>query len=1349
MSCRVTNLTGEQIKNIMANRSIFFPKLINQTAEESVQRLEQIHNLKTLRDDIYFIAQNEIKYRVSERAKRLVGQSEPSISEDNTIKRETGTKIHDVLNKLVDFLYNKKGDINQIKREALSGEYPISSVGFAQLEKLSKSLISQIEATQKKIDPTKQAKILTELFVADPVENLGGTIDVLVVYSNNTADVYDYKTKSGIYGHNYTLNRDEILFTNDLFTSKDYATYNLTMSDYSRILLERYGIREVNRRRLVPIFIANDIKKTDQRKPGSILNKPITKILSGSDVSEHLRQVPIGGESTEFEGLNKLLNKQMSLKEKLLNKLKQGKLTIDERDQINQKIKRINTSIKSVIIDLDIKDMLYTVKNLLEDLGSRINEKPKLEDGSDNPSYISDNELRDYYDELNVYSNMVNESHVYFSELKQVNLAKYTELRNMMRAIAPALTFIMEDVRTERESRTIDLIPNIHKDSKGNIKPFEELNFFEKTFLKISEIKHPVFQAFWKLIQGVQYDMRQQLRQVEKTYHEKETELEKWAKGRGMTLLQAQGMIIDRETGNLFKKIKQEFWDRRNLAFQGKTEEDYKWLTSSYHIRDVDKWQERWNSRYDAKKRQLAAANNNLEDLVGADGKLITSSTTYIKQYERDLDFWVKQTNLLKSKDAWFNNFNYRGWVTIKPEVAKANHTDQYKQIEANKPLKDYYDMWTSYMSEFRELLGINEYSKLPDNFIPNIRKESIQHLTDNGFNLMGSISEKLASFTVREEDIHIGQYDESTGELRRNIPILFINKLKNKQGDVDNSLKSYDLGNSLMLFAKMAYNHSHMEAIEADVLNLKDMIGDPSAEQGGIEATDRMNRKIRGKAQKFLTILGIKTDTYKLFEDFSDYYLYGIKYKEKSLLRKLNTTKAILELKQLRSRTALSYAIIPAGGALLAGRTGLFIESKKSTSFTPEQLRKTEKLLLTNASKYVGISDLFHAYSEDLADKLAFRMSRGGIKKALSERVSYYPLRKVDEKLMDRVLISMAQNYGVTPDGNIIRLNKPGVDPKKYKSILDSAVFNEKTQEYEIKGLSKEGHISFRAAAKRTLSGVIGNMSAEEIAGFDTNLVMGLMMHFRTWMPGIVNERVRGLEYDEDIQALRLGRFNALFSEYGLNTDERDTGKKIAVFVKKALVPSIAKTILDITTFGLAPRMGLQRVNEARAKRHFEKFLIENPDLAEKVTFEEYLQAKEGQIKAALVELRIILGTLALITYLGGKDDGEKDPRYYNNIITRNLYKILTKSNSELSFMWNPVEFINLVQNPLPITSLLTLAMKTLNNTMDEIRDLLFGENSPQDRSPIMYYGIQWARGGVQLARFFELYENYKKSPY
>ena len=158
---------------------------------------------------------------------------------------------------------------------------------------------------------------------------------------------------------------------------------------------------------------------------------------------------------------------------------------------------------------------------------------------------------------------------------------------------------------------------------------------------------------------------------------------------------------------------------------------------------------------------------------------------------------------------------------------------------------------------------------------------------------------------------------------------------------------------------------------------------------------------------------------------------------------------------------------------------------------------------------------------------------------------------------------------------------------------------------------------------------------------------------------------------------------------------------------------------------------------------------MLENPSLTEKVTFEEFLEMKQNQMKAAIREMRVILGFIALTTYLGGKAEDEDEIRYMDTWLTRNLYKALTKGQSELIFMWNPGEFWNIIKNPLPVIHFLQIPWKVLTNTFDETRDAIWGENSPYDKTPWLYHTLQMGPGGTQILRVIEIFEQHKTSPY
>ena len=68
----------------------------------------------------------------------------------------------------------------------------------SQIKKLHRSMItikSDVDAQQKLIKSGEKPKILVEQFVSNEKDGAGGTIDLLVLYSDNSAAIYDYKFK--------------------------------------------------------------------------------------------------------------------------------------------------------------------------------------------------------------------------------------------------------------------------------------------------------------------------------------------------------------------------------------------------------------------------------------------------------------------------------------------------------------------------------------------------------------------------------------------------------------------------------------------------------------------------------------------------------------------------------------------------------------------------------------------------------------------------------------------------------------------------------------------------------------------------------------------------------------------------------------------------------------------------------------------------------------------------------------------------------------------------------------------------------------------------------------------------
>src|SRR5574343_283991 len=141
-------LTKEAVNNAIRNKGLIFQKNSSLTQEEIFAQLEQIHNLHDKKDEKYYIFGIPIKRRVSEQAKRALKLRITSESHDQEIGRQAGTYIHSIMERLINFHYNKQGNFHTIKQESMSGEFKIKEIDFNELDKLAHELIAQIEEQQ-------------------------------------------------------------------------------------------------------------------------------------------------------------------------------------------------------------------------------------------------------------------------------------------------------------------------------------------------------------------------------------------------------------------------------------------------------------------------------------------------------------------------------------------------------------------------------------------------------------------------------------------------------------------------------------------------------------------------------------------------------------------------------------------------------------------------------------------------------------------------------------------------------------------------------------------------------------------------------------------------------------------------------------------------------------------------------------------------------------------------------------------------------------------------------------------------------------------------------------------------
>jgi hypothetical protein len=1351
-------LTKEAVANAIRNRGLIFQKDPSLTQEQIWSQLSKVHEAHSNVNEKYLLfGVIPVKRRVSEVAKRRFGLRFSSATHDQEVGREGGTYVHEVMAKLIDFHYNNIGNLEKIKKDAMNGEFKLREDDFYELNNLAVSLLEQIQEQQMEIDPEGTAIVKPEMFVLNPKTNTGGTIDLFALFSDGTSSIYDYKTRRPYdKDDGNVITSSGLNLMSDLLTYSNTRSYDLAMQTYKEILTEANNVKTIRQNRLVPILVAYrglPLEETN-KVMGKTIKKELIAIRAGKETSEFLSQLPVQTETSRFEGLNKLLNRQISEITRLLKLANSKNITKEERDKLLARIKTIQAGVKNTRLEEDLTSTIDDVTNLLTNINTTLKQPEFDSDNNKNTLYPNLRDLVQLKTELSVYNKILDESHSYFKDLKDRDIKAFNKQYNRLRSLVGAITDNNDELKRRIESEVLKNISDVFKKPTGSLEDIPELNWIEGRTLHMSEIDHPLFKEAWKLIQKQQRQTKVKFKELDKEVWAKTEAVFRWAKENHMYKMDALKLLVDPNTGNMISVINKEFSLKLAKLFTQQPDQDfeakYKELRSYYDFIDKEEWKKDYVIKLTNFKAKMFASLNNLEPLYNEDKTLNKSKKDLEKSYKKAVQDFIDNNDLEHSREAWFKGFN-RKYIELKPEIANANYSAEYKNILNNKPLKEYYDMWKEKMAEFYNILGITDYDQLPREFIPNIRKELVEHFSSSGLHIKAAFNEILDSFNVREEDTHMTQVDEN-GEVIKQIPILFLNPFIDKDGKLDLERKSYDLTSSLLLFAKMVYNYKSMYEIEPHLQAMKMLMAEPSAEQGATQVTDNLGNRIRGVVQPYLTKAGMDSDTYKLFEDFADYYLYGTKFKEKSLSKKVNTTKLILDIKNKNAILKLGFAVIPAVGAYVAGKTGIYFESKKGISYTEEHWLQAQIELMTKPKKYISFVEFFDPYNDDAYERIFRGRSATAKRKFFSDRLAYWPLKTADIKIMNHITMAMAHNYGLDKEGNLIRLNRAGVDASMYTPLIDAF---EILENGDVKiNMKEEAFMSFRNAVMKTSQGIIGNMNPEDVSATDTSLTQNVMMQFKTWMPGVVREYTGKLRYDEDIQAMRWGRFKALADQFGiyhLTEEDMDNGTKIALFAKKVLGPELVKLTLDLVTFGAIEKWhigGYSRVNEEKARMRYQMWLSENPEMIGKTSFEDFLEVKRGQLKASLTTMRAILGMLSLILFLKGEGDDD-EPRYMENWITRTSFKVLTKAESEIAFMWTPGEFLRMLKTPFPMTQLISQAGSTIENGADEFLDYIYGENSSQDKTGAGYYLIQWIPGGSQISRLAELWPNYKKSPY
>jgi len=173
---------------------------------------------------------------------------------------------------------------------------------------------------------------------------------------------------------------------------------------------------------------------------------------------------------------------------------------------------------------------------------------------------------------------------------------------------------------------------------------------------------------------------------------------------------------------------------------------------------------------------------------------------------------------------------------------------------------------------------------------------------------------------------------------------------------------------------------------------------------------------------------------------------------------------------------------------------------------------------------------------------------------------------------------------------------------------------------------------------------------------------------------------------------------------------------------------------------------MGLynrKEVNMEVTKKFYDKYMLTNPDST--LTIEEFAQLRKDKLKGMAMELRIYLAFMAMV--FGGKamiPEDEDNPML--KLMAQNMFRVTQRGSLELSFFFEPSSVTTILKSPVPSLRFFTDTQRMLINTWDETTDVIFGEDSKQDKTPRLYYFSKMTPISSSAVDFFDMFDTYNK---
>jgi hypothetical protein len=1293
-----------------------------------------------------------------------------NISANIMDRLDSGDKIEnsedirlEVISSVSEYLKDNE-QINEIYNspENKKGFFKISEEQFKEVVNGVKFIYNQIQENSNRIKKYTEGaegdpKIYTRLNLYLEKEDLSNTVDVLVVYPNGATGIYDYKG---------------IQFYEDVTGVKGLADYKIDayeakMTVVKRMLQEEYGVEEFAESRVLPINIKLNFESKYHNTHPSIGFAKIEMVANKE--KEYLQQLPLANELvTEDKPLSEALEDIIKLK----NRLKTESANNPGKEELKTMVDKIDRSIKEIQLNRNAIFVYNEVARLVKQL------RKKEVEPSNSPNYT----YADFNNYL-MYAKIFEE----FGQ-KILDQGGSTLINDKNKEKLATISTMVADIRSITLQKITETLNKTQK--KSITSDLVETSNILGIFKTLQEYDGETYKRMAKLVEVNEDNIRREFNRIHKIMEDKENNLRKWAKSKGISIYDAYKSIYDFDKGSLIKKFKKEYFEELHTARKNK---DLNWIKNNLETTE--------NRKKQYEENLVALEKKLLKDYpeeLDEKGKL-TEAGEY---HERER---TKRLNTFRSKfDVWDSKFSSSAWVYEKnPYLQLKDNSDYYSEgwktlnQQGNEALLDFYNQYVELNQYFNELYD----GKIDKYFVANIRQDTLDRVFEVGIGAAKNIFREMKhSLEVVQYDISDREIDPSTGKPLPIIPLLHyaplwdvatdeeiegikkeltnegldsesidyetelkkrVNKLEYQKGL---KTKSFDLTKSLLLFAQSVLTNKFYNDTVDEIKSVQHLM---HSENINTIKTGVTGKTLRTKDNgKLVKIKGVGTNDMDLFDSYVNMYWYGLETQSKDVTFKgkpiLNDngnivsqgkvysgTKTYQMLSKWTTMKSLPFNIAAAIGNAVGLYSNYKIVAAEGILFTNTQSIKARDLIIKKDKKSLFAINFFEPSTRNLSLHKANDLSGSKVNKWLSMDRFMTIWSVPDDKADETFLIAIMMNHGFDENGNIQRISKL---PKGSKSLYDLAEI--KDDKFHLPGITdnQENFLNFKKKVRKASRMIKGTTSNENKDLIGKNILIKAMMKFRNWIPGLAQARFKNLKYDEDLEEFDVGRYKVFMGEFLRSKSVWqifNNFKNLAVEVFLD-APIVSRLKGDYSYY----KSG--NVNKHATKLAFEDFLSkeENAHLRGKVTLEQFEEFRASKLAGMAKEISIIL-TLFAITSLAKAMIPDDDEEWITRAIAKNAFKSSNRGLLELTFWTNPGSIKELINSPFADFSTIDGVYKWAQNTLDVTRDLgaeTLGLGDPKyhailnkaekDKTPAMMRTFGLMPLGGQIVSFLDIFD-------